>query len=345
MKNYVIEKQVKSPEEIIKELPLSKELEQKIKKDIQEIKKIIDGKDDRKILIIGPCSAWPDSAVIEYAKKLKKIEEKVSNKIKIIMRIYTQKPRTNLGWTGPVNQPNPLKPANIEKGIIYCRKMMLEVLKIGLPIADEALFTHNEGYFQDILCWQAIGARSTEDQEHRIYASMQNVPVGIKNPTSGDMKIAINSIVAAKNPHTFLLNGKQIRTLGNPHAHLVLRGGAGKSNIMHNDLIETISKLKEINSNSIIIDLSHDNSIDPATCKKDPLFQPQALEGVLHNMKLEPEIKKHVVGFMVESFIKTGRQDISDQMDLEGLSITDACIGWEKTQALIFELFSALQTV
>jgi len=342
MKNYSIEKIVPPPEEIIAKYPIDSEVRNDIINHVDSIKNILSGKDDRKILVIGPCSAWPDTAVIEYAKKLKDISNKVSDKIKIVLRVYTQKPRTTIGWTGPVNQPEPTKTADIEKGIIYCRKMMIEVAKLGFPIADEALFTHNEGYFSDLLSYQVIGARSSEDQEHRIYASMHNTPFGMKNPTSGEMKIAYNSIISAQNFHVFLLSGKQIKSKGNSFAHLVLRGINGKSNIFHDDLIEVISSIKTMKNPAIICDISHDNSIDPSTGKKDPLLQGRALSGLLHNMESSSQIKKYVKGFMIESFIKTGKQDIGDEMDLEGLSITDACIGLDETEKLIMDLYEKL---
>ncbi|MCA9495883.1 MAG: 3-deoxy-7-phosphoheptulonate synthase [Nanoarchaeota archaeon] len=339
---YTIEKLIPSVNEIIKKYPINSKEKNQIKKDREEIENIIEGKDKRKLLIIGPCSAWPNKAVIEYAKEIKKINNKYSDKIKIIIRVYTQKPRTNLGWTGPANQANPFEKADIEEGIIYCRKMMIDIIKLGLPIADEALFTHKEGYFSDLLSWIAIGARSAEDQEHRIYASMINHPVGLKNPSSGNLNIAINSVIAAQNSHVFLLNGKQIKSSGNKHAHLVLRGGNGQSNIYLDNLLETEKKLNENNIQfpSTIIDASHDNSIDPNTGKKNPLKQPEVINRVLLHMKENPNLNKNIKGFMVESFIKTGNQNINNfkninELDLNGLSITDACIGIEETKKLI----------
>lgn len=348
--SYIIEKTISTPNHIKDKYPINKGLVMQVDKDRREIIEIIEGRDKRKLLIIGPCSAWPNTAVIEYAKKLKKISDKVKGKIKIVMRVYTQKPRTTLGWTGPINQPNPYAVSNIEEGIIYCREMMREVLTIGLPVADEALFTHNEGYFDDILSWIAIGARSSEDQEHRIYASMINHPVGIKNPTSGNIEIGVNSILAAEQQHVFLLNGKQVRTLGNDYAHLVLRGGDGKSNIFMEDLKKTrdILEKKQVKCKSVIVDCSHDNSIDPSSGKKDHHNQSKALLRVLDHMKEDDSINKLVKGFMVESFIKDGNQDLNsvksiEDLDLKGLSVTDACIGWEATEKLILEIFEKVE--
>ena len=166
--SYIVQKVLPHPKEVKAKLPLSEGLNTRVEQDRKEISNILSGKDDRKILIVGPCSAWPDTDVVEYAKKLKKVSDRVSDKLKIVLRIYTQKPRTTVGWTGPLSQPDPFAEPDYEAGILYCRKMMLDVLAIGLPIADEALFTHNDGYFVDLISWIAIGARSTEDQEHRI---------------------------------------------------------------------------------------------------------------------------------------------------------------------------------
>ena len=346
--SYKIEKAIPRPEVIIDHLPLSEELREQVEKDREEIIDILNGRDNRKILVIGPCSAWPSEAVTEYAKKLKEISDKVKDKIKIIMRVYTQKPRTTLGWTGPINQPDPFKPADLEAGIIYCRKMMLEILKIGLPIGDEALFTHNEGYFKNLLSWMAIGARSSEDQEHRVYASMIEIPIGVKNPTSGDLKIAVNSVISAQNPHVFIMQGNQVRTEGNLHAHLVLRGGNGKPNTDPGSLKKASQLLKEAGINqSMLVDISHDNSIDLATGKKDPLNQPKVLSQVVYAMKQDPELMDTIKGFMIESFLLTGKQDIksaskAEDLNLSGLSITDGCIGIEETKELIELLYKEL---
>ncbi len=347
--SYIIEKIIPNQDEIKQNLQVTEDILKLVEKDRKEICDIIEGKDKRKILILGPCSAWPNLAVIEYANKIKPIAELVKDKIKIILRVYTQKPRTTLGWTGPANQPDPFSISDLEKGIIYSRNLMIEILKIGLPIADEALFTHNEGYYDDLLSWIAIGARSSEDQEHRIFASMINHPVGMKNPTSGDLDIAINSVIAAQHSHVFLLNQKQIRTLGNAHAHLVLRGGNGKSNIFYDDLNKAKDKLFEakVQNPSIIIDCSHDNSIDPSTGKKDPLFQPEVLLRVMEHINDNKELKKIIKGFMIESFLKTGNQNLKiaknlNDLDLTGLSVTDACIGINETKELIEQLYEEL---
>lgn len=346
--SYKIQKTLPTAKEIRTKFPCSYELKAQINQDRKEIQNILSGKDDRKILIIGPCSAWPSKAVIEYAKAIAPLKSKVEDKIKLVMRVYIQKPRTALGWTGPVNQPDPYTEPDVEAGIKYCRSMMLDILNLGFPIADEALFTHKQGFFTDLYSWLAIGARSAEDQEHRIFASMVDCPVGMKNPTSGDISIGVNSIIAAQNEHTFVIDGNQIRTSGNPYAHLILRGGAGKINCDALSLTKATKLLHEkgVDNPSILIDISHDNSINEATGKKDPLLQPEILDCVIANMKQHPKIGKTVKGFMIESFIENGAQNMNDFTNADqleyGKSITDGCIGLKKTKAMILDLAGKL---
>lgn len=337
---YVVEKQIMKPEEVLLRFPLDMSLQKLVRSDREEIKSILKGTDKRKLLIIGPCSAWPSSAVVDYARQLEKIAEEVKDKIKVIMRVYTQKPRTTVGWTGAMNQPDPRKESDIEAGIEYCRKMMIDVLKVGLPLADEAVFTHNKGYFSDLLSWIVIGARSAEDQEHRAHASMADIPVGMKNPTSGDIAIGVNSVIAAQYPHVILQDSQQIRTSGNEYAHLVLRGGKSKPNYSFEDLKYAAELMKKVKNPSIIVDASHDNSVIEG--KKDPLMQPKVILDVVESMKQDKEIYKIVKGFMIESFLKTGKQDINGKELVPGLSITDACIGIDETRELIKRLYSSL---
>jgi 3-deoxy-7-phosphoheptulonate synthase len=335
-------KKIPTPDEIVGFYPVSKADEKKILKDKQEVKDILSGKDSRLLVIVGPCSAWPAEAVIEYAKRLKKLNEKVKDRLKIILRLYIQKPRTAKGWTGPINQPDPFAPPDIEKGIKYCRSMMVKVIKMGLPIADEALFTHNAKGFMELLSWVAIGARSSEDQEHRIHASSLECAVGMKNPTSGSIEIAVNGIVAAQNGHTAVFNGYQIETAGNPYAHLVLRGGMAGPNYHTEHLFEAKKQMEKqkILNPAVIIDASHDNcKIDGV---KDPVRQVNVTGEVFNTLRNNPELKKLVKGFMFESYIKQGCQkaeaSTADKIDRGGLSITDPCIGWEQTEQLINEI-------
>jgi 3-deoxy-7-phosphoheptulonate synthase len=345
-----IHKTLPHPDTVKLDLPRTDQLKKQIHRDRQELRDIIAGKDSRKILVIGPCSAWPSEAVLDYAKKLSKLAQKFSQTLKIVLRVYTQKPRTTIGWTGSLTQPDPFASADIEKGIYYCRKMMLRSAEMGIALADEALFTHNDGYFVDVLSWIAIGARSAEDQEHRIFASMIPHPVGLKNPTSGDITIGINSVIVAQNSHIFSLHGKQVQTAGNQYAHLILRGGAGKSNCRETDLQFAVQKMKEkkIKNPSLIIDASHGNSIDQ-NGKKNHLQQEQTIFHVLEYMKRTPSIRKAVKGFMVESFLLDGNQSLEKAHSLKdityGQSITDACIGWEKTEKLITSFSQYLEKI
>jgi 3-deoxy-7-phosphoheptulonate synthase len=256
------------------------------------------------------------------------------------MRCYIQKPRTTKGWTGPVNQPDPLAPADIEAGVRYTREMMVKIVEMGLPIADEALFTHNAKGFIELLTWLAIGARSAEDQEHRIFASAMDCPVGMKNPTHGSLTIGVNSIIAAQHQHVAVFDGYEVQTHGNPFAHLVLRGGDGQPNysLTHIEKVRRIMDTHQIENPAIVIDVSHDNCL--INGKKDATRQPDIATEILDSLEDHPELRKLVKGFMIESFIKEGAQkaEAGKPIDLGGLSITDPCIGWERTEELLLEL-------
>lgn len=337
---YKVVKKMPTADEIIAELPLSVDGYKNIAKHQEEIQAILSGNDDRLIIVVGPCSAWPDTAVLEYAKRLKEINNKVSDALKLVMRVYIQKPRTIKGWTGPVNQPNPLSTPDIEAGAKYCRNLMVQVSEMGLPIADEALFTHNARGFIELLSWVAIGARSSEDQEHRIFASGLDCPVGIKNPTHGSLKIGVNSVVAAQHSHYIVLDGDEVITDGNKYAHLVLRGSNDKPNyaIEYIKEVATLFAKSEIVNPAIVVDVSHDNCV--INGKKDHNAQPNIIMSVMDELQDNPEYRKFVKGFMLESFIKSGRQNAEDieSIDLEGLSITDPCLGWEDTEHLLLKL-------
>lgn len=346
--SYEVQKVLPRAAFVRDKFPLTDKLKAQVEQDRKEISDILAGRDDRKILIVGPCSAWPSEAVLEYAQKLKPIADKVSDKLKIIMRAYIQKPRTTVGWVGPVNQPDPYAEPDIEKGIYYCREMMIKVLELGYAIADEAVYTHKKGYFTDLYSYLAIGARSTEDQEHRIFASLVDHPVGMKNTTSGDMATGVNSIIAAQFSHVFVIDGQQIKTSGNPYAHLVLRGGGGKPNCDVETLKKAIALLhkKEVQNPAIVVDISHDNSIDPQTGKKDPLLQPKVLEQVLADMENDEQIASSVKGFMCESYLLDGGQNLNactKASELEyGKSVTDGCLGLEKTEQMMLALAERL---
>ncbi len=341
---YEIVKKVPTSDEIISKIPLSEAGYQSIERHHREIEDILSGRDERLLLIVGPCSAWPDTAVLDYASRLAALNEKIKDKIKLVMRVYIQKPRTVKGWTGPINQPNPLLEPDIEAGIWYCRKLMTQVVEMGLPIADECLFTHNARGFQELLSWVAIGARSTEDQEHRIFASSLECPVGMKNPTHGSLSIAVNSIVAAQHSHYAVFDGYEVKTSGNKYAHLVLRGSNGKTNYGIENVAEVaqlFSKNQVVNP-AIIIDVSHDNCVINGV--KNHNAQANIVLQVIDELAANPQLKPLVKGFMLESFIKEGRQNAegSDPIDLGGLSITDPCLSWESTEGLILAVAAKL---
>lgn len=333
-------KKLLTAEELIKKVPLSDVALLNIVKHRQEIENILSNKDSRMLVIIGPCSAWPYAATLEYAQRLLHLNEKISSKIKLVMRTYIQKPRTIKGWTGPLNQPDPTRSADIEEGMLYARSLMVKISEMGLAIADEALFTHNSRGFVELLSWIAIGARSSEDQEHRIHASSLDCPVGIKNPTHGSIKIGVNGVIAAQHSHTALFDGDIIETSGNRYAHLVLRGGNNATNYDNESLTDALKYLTlgNVQNPAIIVDVSHDNCL--VNGKKEYKLQGQIALKVLEDIKLKPELKSVVKGFMLESFIKDGNQAVIDlaSVDMNGLSITDPCIGWESTEEFLLQL-------
>lgn len=337
-------KQLPSGEEIVREIPLSRAAAERVRRDRAEICDVLAGRDARMLVIVGPCSAWPSEAVLEFAAQLRDGARELASELKLVLRTYIQKPRTTKGWTGPVNQPDPFAPPDIAAGMRYARRMMVEVVEMGLPIADEAVFTHNARGFAELLAWVAIGARSSEDQEHRIWASAVEAPVGIKNPTSGCIPNGVNGVLAAQHPHVAVFDGHQVETSGNPFAHLVLRGGAGGPNYFLHDLYRA-SKLitsKGLKNPAILVDASHDN------CKMDgvkhPGVQVDVVREVLSNLRVHPELLQTVKGFMIESFLKSGSQPVEqltrESVDRGGLSITDPCLSWPETKVLLADLAS-----
>ena len=341
--SYTVLKKLPPMDDILQEIPLAETSRQKIAQDRQEIKNILAGQDPRLLIIVGPCSAWPKEAVMDYARRLADLNKKVSSSLKLVMRCYIQKPRTTKGWTGPVNQPNPLAPPDIEAGIRYAREMMVRVVDMGLPIADEALFTHNAKGFIELLSWVAIGARSAEDQEHRIFASALDCAVGMKNPTHGALSIGVNSIVAAQHQHVAVFDGDEVQTHGNPYAHLVLRGGDNAPNytIPHLEEVKRCMESHDIKNPAIIVDVSHDNCLFNG--KKDTTRQPDIISDILDSLKNRPDLRKLVKGFMIESFIKEGNQKVdettrAEAIDRGGLSITDSCLSWERTEETLLKL-------
>lgn len=340
--SYTVIKTLPPIEEIINAFPLSLAAEKSILQHRKDIKSILQGNDSRLLLIIGPCSAWPKEAVYTYAEKLAQLNEKVKHAIKIVMRVYIQKPRTTKGWTGPVNQPDIYNAPDIDAGIKYAREMMVRVINWGLPIADEALFTHNAKGFLELLSWVAIGARSAEDQEHRIFASALDCAVGMKNPTHGSLAIGVNSIVAAQHAHVAVFDRDEVQTHGNAYAHLVLRGSNNAPNysVAHLEEVHRYMIQHGIKNPSVIVDASHDNCV--VNGKKDHRLQPSVVMDVLNSVQSNPTLKRLVKGFMVESYLKDGKQavdyDNPEALDWNGLSITDPCLGWEQTEEFLLSL-------
>jgi len=324
--------------ELTARFPITDELKRQVMRDRSELRNILSGKDDRFIVIVGPCSAWPSPAVLSYAGQLASLEKILSDRLKIVMRVYTQKPRTTTGWTGPAIQPDPFTHPDMAVGLRHVRSLMSEVVSLGLAISDEALFPHVTRGTLDLLSWVAIGARSTEDQERRIFASALDLPVGMKNPTSGSIGIGVNSIIAAQHRHAMVMDGLQIETNGNEHAHLVLRGGETGPNYSraHIEQAATLLNRSSITNPAIIVDASHDNCRDRG--KKDPHRMIDVVKSVLGTRK-ENVSHNWVKGIMLESFLQTGNQCIDgkriEEVDMTGLSITDPCLGWQETETLL----------
>ncbi len=328
-----------SPQEIKEDYPVDPIIYDIKRKRDEEIKNIITGKDNRFLLIIGPCSADNEEAVVDYTHRLARVQEKVKDTIYIIPRVYTNKPRTiGVGYKGMLHQPNPEGKEDMLAGIIAIRDMHMKIIKeTGFTCAEELLYPENHRYFSDLLSYCAIGARSVEDQLHRMISSGVGVPVGMKNPTSGDVSVMLNSIEAAQHEQQFLFRGWEVRTKGNPLAHAILRGyvdqfGRSLPNYHYEDLtrlLEDYSKRDVVNP-AVIIDANHANS------GKKFLEQIRISNDVLYSRHMNADIKKMVKGIMIESYIEDGAQKISD--GVYGKSITDPCLGWEKTEALILEL-------
>lgn len=328
-----------TPEEIKQQLPLSPELIAKKAARDKEISDIITGKDQRLLLVIGPCSADHEDSVIDYVNRLVPVQEKVKERVLIVPRIYTNKPRTTgEGYKGIASQPDPEKAPDMVEGIIATRKMHIRALEeTGLTAADEMLYPENWGYVEDLLSYVAIGARSVEDQHHRLTVSGFDVASGMKNPTSGDFAVMLNSVYAAQHPHHFSFAGHEVETTGNPLAHVILRGAVSKhgnstQNYHYEDIVRLIDmydKMDVVNP-AAIIDTNHSNS------GKKYMEQVRIAKEVMVNRQLSPEIKKMVKGLMIESYIEDGCQKVNDHT--YGKSITDPCIGWETTERLIYEL-------
>ena len=339
--NITFNRQLPTPQEIKSMYPVPEELTKKKKANDEEIKNVLTGASKKFLLIIGPCSADREDAVIDYIKRLRKVanEDIVKEQLVIIPRIYTNKPRTTgEGYKGMLHQPNPSQAPDILNGIIGIRRLHLTALtETGFSCADEMLYPENHSYLSDLLSYVAVGARSVEDQQHRLTASGIDIPVGMKNPTSGDFSVMLNAIKAAESAHTFIYRGFEASTTGNPLAHAILRGYVNHHGESHENYhYETLNILANIydkekfKNPAVIIDCNHSNS------GKKYEEQIRIAKEVLHSMTENKKINTLVKGLMIESYIEDGNQKVDE--GIYGKSITDPCLGWEKSEALIREI-------
>ena len=328
------------PKELKEEYPVSPELSKRRIEMIGKIEDILAGRSDKLLLVIGPCSADSADPMLDYVSRLKGVQEKVQDKILIVPRVYTNKPRTNgEGYKGMLHQPDPNAESDIFKGIVETRKLHMRVLQeTEMATADEMLYPDNHRYLSDLLAYVAVGARSVEDQFHRLTASGLDVPTGMKNPTSGDLSVMMNSINAAQHSHRFIYRGWEVKSEGNPYAHAIMRGSVNKHgqslpNYHYEDLMLLCEKYEAsgLENPAAIIDTNHSNS------GKQYLEQVRISKEIMQSRKHSENIKTLVKGLMIESYIEDGCQKISDH-DIYGKSITDPCLGWEKTERLIYDL-------
>jgi len=341
--NIKFKRQLPDPKELKNEIPISDEGRKIKEKRDKEISDVFYGKSNKFILIIGPCSADRKDAVIDYINRLVPIQEQVKDKLIIIPRVYTGKPRTNgMGYKGMLHQPDPNKEPDMLEGIKAIRLLFKQVIEeTGLSPADEMLYPENYRYFSDLLSYIAVGARSVENQQHRLVSSGINIPVGMKNPTSGDLSIMLNSIKAAQNSHVFQYRGWEVESTGNVLAHAILRGSVDKYGINHSNYhYEDLKSLYDLYYNegyknpALIVDTNHSNS------GKKYMEQIRIANEVLHAMRHSDDIKKMVKGLMIESYIEDGCQKIEE--GIYGKSITDPCLGWSKTKDLILSIANQL---
>lgn len=332
-------RKIPSPQEIVELIPLSKELKKMKEKRDLEIKDIIEGKNHKFLVIVGPCSADDESSVCDYVNRLAKIQEKVKDKLFIIPRIYTNKPRTNgEGYKGMAHQPNPEEEPNMLDGILTIRKLHVRVMnESGLTSADEMLYPDNLIYVEDMLSYIAIGARSVENQQHRLATSGISLPVGMKNPMSGDISVMYNSINAAQLSHTFIYQGHEVETSGNPLAHGIMRGSVNKHgesipNYHYEDLLLSSQAYLErgLSNPFLVVDTNHSNS------KKIYSEQPRIAKEIINSRKNSELVKQMVRGLLIESYIEEGNQKINER--IYGKSITDSCIGIDTTERLLYYL-------
>lgn len=337
--NITYERLMPDPEVIREMYPVTPEIQANKAKRDKELKDILAGKEDKFILVIGPCSADNEEAVLDYCMRLWKVAEEVKDKIFIVPRVYTNKPRTKgTGYKGMLHQPDPEGKSDMLAGLIAIRKMHLDVcMKTGFTTADEMLYPENHSFLDDVLSYVAVGARSVENQQHRMVGSAVDIPCGMKNPTSGDFSVMLNAIVAAQAPQTFIYRNYEVHSTGNPYAHAILRGaiskhGSAVPNYHYEDLIRLYEMYQktDVKNRAVIVDCNHSNS------GKQYMQQIRIAKEVLHSMRQSKEVKEMVKGLMIESYIEPGCQKIGE--GVYGKSITDPCLGWDDTEKLIREI-------
>ncbi len=333
-------KKLPTPAEIRNQYPIDAEIQALKEKRDQEIRDVFTGKSDKFLAIIGPCSADNEDAVCDYLLRLRKVQEKIEDKVLIIPRVYTNKPRTTgEGYKGMVHQPDPEKAPDMLAGLVAIRKMHIHAIQeSGFTCADEMLYPENYRYLSDILSYVAVGARSVEDQQHRLTVSGMDVPAGMKNPTSGDFSVMMNSVVAAQASHRFIYRSWEVETTGNPLAHTILRGAVNKHgeaipNYHYEDLRLLLEKYqeKDLKNPAVIVDTNHSNSnkqYDQQVC---------IAKEVLRSRNVHPELHKLVKGLMIESYIEPGNQKIGGD-HIYGKSITDPCLGWDESEKLLYTI-------
>ena len=341
--NLQFVRELPNPDSVKALMPVPSEMKPLKEERDREVRAIFTGEDSRFVLIIGPCSADRQDAVLDYMGRLRTVQDKVRDKICIIPRIYTNKPRTTGdGYKGMLHQPDPQEHSDMLRGLMSIRELHLKTLaETGFTCADEMLYPENHAYLDDLLGYVAVGARSVEDQQHRLTASGLNVPVGMKNPTSGDYTVMLNAIMAAQHSHTFVYRGWEATSQGNPYAHAILRGyvnkhGQSQPNYHYEELIRLhqLYAKKELQNMAVIIDCNHNNS------GKQYLEQIRITREVLHSRRNNAELETMVKGIMIESYLEDGCQKIGE--GIYGKSITDPCLGWEKTEKLIYEMADLL---
>lgn len=328
------------PVELKAKYPLSDRVKALKAQRDREIREVFEGRSSKFAVIVGPCSADNEDAVLEYVYRLAKVNEQVRDRLVLIPRVYTNKPRTTgEGYKGMLHQPSPDKAPDLLGGIIAIRRMHIRVMEeCGLTSADEMLYPENRSYLDDVLSYEAVGARSVENQQHRLTASGMDIPVGMKNPTSGDLSVMLNSIQAAQASHTFLYRGWDVSTTGNPLAHSILRGGVDKygtcvPNYHYEDLMRLLELYgkRDLQNPAAVIDVNHSNS------NKQFQEQMRIVSEVLHSRNYNPDLKKLIKGVMVESYLEEGSQPIGEGRTY-GKSITDPCLGWEDTERLLYSI-------